>query len=122
VLGSFKTAEEIDLQPVYFDAALGQDAPMPGVYPYRRGPYATMYTQVALLGEICVKMKPTHAHSHTHSLTHSLTHSHVRRNRGQCVSTLASVPPRRGIAFVCFERKSNSGLALAGVYSFCILC
>jgi methylmalonyl-CoA mutase len=37
------TPEGIDIQPVYFD--LNADEPeMPGVYPYTRGPYATMYT------------------------------------------------------------------------------
>ncbi len=37
------TPEGIGVQPVYFD--LDSDDPeMPGVYPYTRGPYATMYT------------------------------------------------------------------------------
>jgi len=37
------TPEGIGVQPVYFD--LDSDEPeMPGVYPYTRGPYATMYT------------------------------------------------------------------------------
>jgi methylmalonyl-CoA mutase len=37
------TPEGIAIQPVYWD--LNSDDPeMPGVYPYKRGPYATMYT------------------------------------------------------------------------------
>ena len=37
------TPEGIAIQPVYWD--LNSDEPeMPGVYPYKRGPYATMYT------------------------------------------------------------------------------
>ena len=37
------TPEGIAVQPVYYD--LDSDVPeMPGVYPYTRGPYATMYT------------------------------------------------------------------------------
>lgn len=37
------TPEGIAVQPVYYD--LDSDEPeMPGVYPYTRGPYATMYT------------------------------------------------------------------------------
>ena len=37
------TPEGIAVQPVYYD--LASDEPeMPGVYPYTRGPYATMYT------------------------------------------------------------------------------
>lgn len=37
------TPEGIALQPVYYD--LDSESPaMPGVYPYERGPYATMYT------------------------------------------------------------------------------
>lgn len=37
------TPEGIDVQPVYFDLEASEPE-MPGVYPYTRGPYATMYT------------------------------------------------------------------------------
>ena len=37
------TPEGVQIQPVYWDTS--KDEPeMPGVYPYTRGPYATMYT------------------------------------------------------------------------------
>lgn len=37
------TPEGIAVQPVYYDLD-SDEAEMPGVYPYTRGPYATMYT------------------------------------------------------------------------------
>jgi len=37
------TPEGIAVQPVYWDLK-DSDAEMPGVYPYTRGPYASMYT------------------------------------------------------------------------------
>jgi Methylmalonyl-CoA mutase len=37
------TPEGLTLQPVYYDLN-SNDPSMPGVYPYERGPYATMYT------------------------------------------------------------------------------
>ena len=38
------TPEGIEIQPVYYDLSSPEDAEMPGVEPYTRGPYATMYT------------------------------------------------------------------------------
>lgn len=38
------TPEGIELQPVYWDLSNDSNPDMPGVYPYTRGPYATMYT------------------------------------------------------------------------------
>ena len=38
------TPEGIAIQPVYWDLENAEHPDMPGVYPYRRGPYATMYT------------------------------------------------------------------------------
>lgn len=38
------TPEGIAIQPVYWDLKNTDDPEMPGVYPYKRGPYATMYT------------------------------------------------------------------------------
>lgn len=38
-----RSPEGIDIQPVYWDLN-NPDAEMPGVYPYTRGPYASMYT------------------------------------------------------------------------------
>jgi len=39
-----KTPEGIYLQPVYYDYMDEEGADMPGIFPYTRGPYATMYT------------------------------------------------------------------------------
>jgi len=41
-----RTPEGIELQPVYYDLSTTskEDPAMPGVFPYHRGPYATMYT------------------------------------------------------------------------------
>ncbi len=38
------TPEGISIQPVYWDLNNPEDPEMPGVYPFTRGPYATMYT------------------------------------------------------------------------------
>ena len=38
------TPEGIMMQPVYWDLNNTETAEMPGVYPFTRGPYATMYT------------------------------------------------------------------------------
>ena len=38
------TPEGISIQPVYWDLNNPDDPEMPGVYPFTRGPYATMYT------------------------------------------------------------------------------
>jgi methylmalonyl-CoA mutase len=38
------TPEGIQIQPVYWDISNPENPEMPGVYPYTRGPYATMYT------------------------------------------------------------------------------
>jgi methylmalonyl-CoA mutase len=39
-----RTAEGISIQPVYWDLSNDKTPEMPGVFPYTRGPYATMYT------------------------------------------------------------------------------
>lgn len=36
--------EGIPIQPVYWDLTNSEDPAMPGVFPFTRGPYATMYT------------------------------------------------------------------------------
>jgi methylmalonyl-CoA mutase len=38
------TPEGVQIQPVYWDLSNPENPEMPGVYPYTRGPYATMYT------------------------------------------------------------------------------
>ena len=38
------TPEGIHVQPIYWDLSNPDDPEMPGVFPYKRGPYATMYT------------------------------------------------------------------------------
>lgn len=38
------TPEGIQIQPIYWDLSNPENPEMPGVYPYTRGPYATMYT------------------------------------------------------------------------------
>ena len=38
------TPEGINIQPIYWDLDNPDGPEMPGVYPYTRGPYATMYT------------------------------------------------------------------------------
>jgi len=38
------TPEEIVLQPVYWNLSSPGEEEMPGIYPFTRGPYATMYT------------------------------------------------------------------------------
>jgi hypothetical protein len=38
------TPEGLEIQPVYWDLSNPDNPEMPGVYPYTRGPYATMYT------------------------------------------------------------------------------
>ena len=38
------TPEGIQIQPVYWDLQDPDNAEMPGVFPYTRGPYASMYT------------------------------------------------------------------------------
>jgi len=38
------TPEEIAIQPVYWDLKNPENPEMPGVFPFTRGPYATMYT------------------------------------------------------------------------------
>jgi methylmalonyl-CoA mutase len=38
------TPEGIHIQPVYWDLNNSKDPEMPGIFPYTRGPYATMYT------------------------------------------------------------------------------
>eukprot|EP00753_Platysulcus_tardus_P000898 PLAT10775.3.p2 GENE.PLAT10775.3~~PLAT10775.3.p2 ORF type:complete len:740 (-),score=395.04 PLAT10775.3:64-2283(-) len=39
------TPEGIKMKPVYTSADVGEEAASPGVFPYTRGPYATMYTR-----------------------------------------------------------------------------
>ena len=38
------TPEGVEIQPVYWDLSDSENPEMPGVFPYTRGPYATMYT------------------------------------------------------------------------------
>jgi Methylmalonyl-CoA mutase len=38
------TPEGIAIQPVYWDIKNNENPEMPGIFPYTRGPYATMYT------------------------------------------------------------------------------
>jgi methylmalonyl-CoA mutase len=43
-----ETNEQMLIKPIYTEEDVGQeplgDTELPGVFPYRRGPYATMYT------------------------------------------------------------------------------
>ena len=38
------TPEGIAIQPVYWDISTNENPELPGIFPYKRGPYATMYT------------------------------------------------------------------------------
>jgi hypothetical protein len=60
------TPEGIQIQPVYWDLD-AENPDMPGVYPYTRGPYATMYTN-----RPWTVRKKDNLHPHTTEFVHVL--------------------------------------------------